>query len=122
MTTPPVWVRCLDCNLLLNSPATKVGVPDHPNSRATGVCRVSAFETVKNPGQRRRATARAELARRLARYEKAREARKERASQPAKVQTKVKGKNSLAAWDGVRATSARPIRGTAGSPGLGKRS
>lgn len=108
---PTVWLRC-SCSLLIRAEDTVIKPRSHPTLSADALCHGEGFRIVAEPSEEDLRRARAELQRRETK-------RKLLAGPKGRAYKQGPGTNP---WDGVRSTTARPSKGQAGSPGLGKRS
>lgn len=111
MTKPPLlWLRC-QCGILIRSENAIIAPRRHPNAGGKRDCHGTNFTIIKSVTDAEQKTAEIELARRKKKQALSRG--------PGKLSTASgKGTNR---WDGVRSTAARPSRGSAGAPTLGKR-
>lgn len=106
---PPLWLQCA-CGLLVLSEDQVIKPRWHPTFSAKGTCPGIEFKMEPDPGTEAIRRARVELERRI---------KKRKLLKPTKRAYKQgPGTNP---WDGVRSTTARPSKGSAGAPTLGKR-
>lgn len=111
MAKPPaVWLQC-KCGLLIRSEDAIIAPRTHPTVSAKGVCTGEGFSIAHEPTEEQIRRGRAELSRR----------QKKRALIKGPTQRAYKQGPGTNPWDGVRATSARPSKGSAGAPTLGKK-
>lgn len=113
MEKPKLWLRCNDCGLHLRCPQKTISLPSHYRSTGKSECPGSSFTMLEylDPEDARRAD-----------RERERRAKKYALDHPPKKRRKPGEKiKSSSPWDGVRATTARPSKGSAGAPTLGKR-
>lgn len=111
MAKPPAaWLQCT-CGLLVRSEDATIAPRVHPTASAKGVCPGADFTIALEPTEEQIRRGRAELARR----------QKKRALIKGPIQRAYKQGPGTNPWEGVRATSARPSKGSAGAPTLGKK-
>jgi len=112
MTPPPLWLRCSGCNLILRCPPKTITLREHHQFNGKALCKSTRFSILEQVSDE-------EMFR--ADRERERRAKKYALLHPKKARKPFEKKKSTSRWDGVRATRARPSRGTAGLPTLGKR-
>lgn len=108
---PTLWLKCRQCNLAVQSQTELVQMRPHLGTNGDQ-CESTSFEIL--------GTERSALAIERASLEAARRKKKAELSN-VRPKAARKGQKGTSRWDGVRATTARPSRGSAGAPTLGKR-
>lgn len=108
---PTLWLRCRECTLAVGSQPHMIRMQPHLGMNG-GDCESDLFE-ILGPEIAALAVERAKLE----------AARRKKKAELSSVRPKAarKGQKGKSRWDGVRATTARPSRGSAGAPTLGKR-
>lgn len=112
MEKPTLWLRCADCDLHLRCPEKSITLPSHYRFTAKSICPGSKFAMFESLDE--------ETARRADR-ERERRDKKYALLHPPKRKKAFAKKKSTSRWDAVRSTTARPSKGSAGAPTLGKR-
>jgi hypothetical protein len=108
--SPQVWLHC-ECGLIILSQDKVIAPLPHPPANAKGACPGKKFRIGVEPSPEDIRRAGAELERR----------RKKQALNRVPTKRAYKQGPGTNPWEAVRATSARPSKGTAGAPTLGKK-
>ena len=108
---PRLWLHC-DCGLTILSENKMIAPRSHPIASAKRMCPGRKFTIDVTPDPETIRRAQAELQRRT----------KKHGLRKLPTKRAYKQGPGTNPWDGVRATTARPSKGTAGAPTLGKNS
>jgi hypothetical protein len=106
----PLWLQC-SCGLMILSDEKVIAPRPHPTFNAKQTCPGTDFRIESDPSAETIRRARAELERRI---------KKQSLTKPPTKRAYKQG-SGTSRWEGVRSTTARPSKGSAGAPTLGKR-